>query len=334
LDSLSQIVLGAACGEAVAGRQLKNKALFWGAIGGTIPDLDTFLTPFFDEVKGLLVHRSYTHSMFFAFVLAPLLAAVLYRFNKTVTYMTWFWIFFWSLITHPLLDCFTGYGTPLFLPFSTYRVDINSIFIIDPVYTLIYIFCLIHVMRARDYIDQRQKWNWRGIVLSTSYLLFTVVNQGYHNNCFKEALREQNIKYTESYAAPTALNQVLYYNYTVTDSGYYHAYHSWFDSKPIRFTFYPKNDQLLPAPLHHDPNILKLKYFAKGYYCFLEEEGKLYFCDVRFGKIGGFNGEPSPWIFRWELIIKEDGKLELKKGDWSFSRFKALGDLFRRMGGN
>lgn len=334
MDSLSQIVLGAACGEAVAGRQLKNKALLWGAIGGTIPDLDTFLTPFFDQVSGLLVHRGYTHSMFFAFVLAPLLAALLFRFNKKAPYMTWFWLFFFSLITHPFLDCFTGYGTPLFLPFSDYRVDINSIFIIDPVYTLIYIFCLIKVMRARGNMELRQKWNWRGIVFSTAYLLFTVVNQGYHNNCFKAALKEQHIPYKTSYAAPTALNQVLFYNFTVTDSGYYHGYHSWFDSQPIQFTFYPKNDHLLPTPLHQDINIQKLKYFSKGYYCFLQEEGKLYFCDIRFGKIGGFNGEPSPWVFRWQLILKKDGTLEVKKGDWSFSRFKALKELFKRMGGN
>lgn len=334
MDSVSQIVLGAACGEAVAGRQLKNKALFWGAVGGTIPDLDTFLTPFFDSVSGLLVHRGYTHSIFFAFVLAPLLALVLRKFNKQVSYMTWFWLFFWSLITHPLLDGFTGYGTPLFLPFSSFRVDINSIFIIDPVYTLIYIFCLYKVMRSGSDLLCRQKWNWRGITLSTAYLLFTVVNQGYHNNVFKAALAEQKIKYTESYAAPTAFNQVLFYNFTVTDSGYYHAYHSWFDSQPVKFKFYPRNDELLPAHLHSDERIQKLKYFSKGYYLLMKEEGRLYFCDVRFGKIGGFYGEPSPWIFRWELIIKKDGTLDIRKGNWSMSRFKALKDLLRRMEGN
>lgn len=42
MDSLTQIVLGAACGEAVLGRKIGNKALLFGAIGGTIPDLDVF----------------------------------------------------------------------------------------------------------------------------------------------------------------------------------------------------------------------------------------------------------------------------------------------------
>ncbi|MEC8133776.1 MAG: metal-dependent hydrolase, partial [Bacteroidota bacterium] len=43
MDSLTQIVLGAACGEATLGKKIGNKALLFGAIGGTIPDLDVFV---------------------------------------------------------------------------------------------------------------------------------------------------------------------------------------------------------------------------------------------------------------------------------------------------
>ncbi|HLP12520.1 MAG TPA: metal-dependent hydrolase [Flavobacteriales bacterium] len=334
MDSLSQIVLGAACGQAAAGKQLGNKALFWGAIGGTIPDLDTFLTPFFDNVTALLVHRGYTHSMFFSFVVAPILASILYKFNKTVKWRTWFFLFFFSLLTHPLLDIFTGYGTPLFLPFSDFRVDINSIFIIDPVYTLIYIFCLIAVMRAgKDHV-KRTKWNNRGIILSTSYLLFTLLNQSIHNKIFKEELDKQKIEYTQSFAAPTAFNQILFYNVTIAKDGYYLGYHSWFDSKPPMFTFYPKNDSLLPAVFHTEPRILKLKYFSKNMYCFEKQPDGLYFCDVRFGKMSGFY-EEAPWVFRWKLIFNEKkNTLKIEKGNWSFSRFKALGKLWVRIKGN
>ena len=38
MDSLTQIVLGAAVGEAVLGKKVGNKAMLWGAIAGTIPD--------------------------------------------------------------------------------------------------------------------------------------------------------------------------------------------------------------------------------------------------------------------------------------------------------
>lgn len=39
MDSLTQIVLGAAVGEKFLGKKLGNKALLYGAIAGTIPDL-------------------------------------------------------------------------------------------------------------------------------------------------------------------------------------------------------------------------------------------------------------------------------------------------------
>ena len=45
MDSLTQIVLGAAVGEAVLGRKIGNKAILYGAIAGTIPDLDVIIAP-------------------------------------------------------------------------------------------------------------------------------------------------------------------------------------------------------------------------------------------------------------------------------------------------
>ena len=47
MDSLTQIVLGGAIGELIAGKRMGNKAVLWGAIAGTIPDLDVFLRVFF-----------------------------------------------------------------------------------------------------------------------------------------------------------------------------------------------------------------------------------------------------------------------------------------------
>ena len=57
MDSLTQIVLGAACGEAILGKKIGNKALLFGAIGGTIPDLDVFI--------GRLIHDSDIDVMLF-----------------------------------------------------------------------------------------------------------------------------------------------------------------------------------------------------------------------------------------------------------------------------
>ncbi len=70
MDSLTQITLGAAVGEMVLGRKVGNRAMLWGAIGGTIPDLDVFANLSTDPIGALAFHRSISHSMTFA-VLAP-----------------------------------------------------------------------------------------------------------------------------------------------------------------------------------------------------------------------------------------------------------------------
>ena len=80
MDSITQIVLGAACGEAVLGKKLGNKALLYGAIGGTIPDLDVFLGDFLfsNEIQSMAFHRGIMHSIFFAVFASFILGHLFY----------------------------------------------------------------------------------------------------------------------------------------------------------------------------------------------------------------------------------------------------------------
>lgn len=72
MDSLTHIVLGAAIGEVVLGKKIGNRALIWGAIGETIPDLDVLGNFFLNPTEALAFHRGITHSILFA-VIAPLI---------------------------------------------------------------------------------------------------------------------------------------------------------------------------------------------------------------------------------------------------------------------
>ena len=65
MDSLTQIVLGASVGEATLGKKIGNKALLWGAIAGTIPDLDVFIGHYVDSVTKNEIHRGFSHSILF-----------------------------------------------------------------------------------------------------------------------------------------------------------------------------------------------------------------------------------------------------------------------------
>ena len=68
MDSLSQIVLGAAVGEAVLGRRIGNRAMIWGAVAGTIPDMDVLGKYFLSELDNLAFHRGISHSLLFCLV--------------------------------------------------------------------------------------------------------------------------------------------------------------------------------------------------------------------------------------------------------------------------
>ena len=72
MDSITQLALGAAVGEATAGRQAGRRALLWGAVCGTLPDLDVFI-PLGDAVRDFTYHRSASHSLFVLAALTPLM---------------------------------------------------------------------------------------------------------------------------------------------------------------------------------------------------------------------------------------------------------------------
>ena len=137
MDSLSQIALGSAVGMAVMGRRTALwKAALWGGLAGTVPDLDA-LIDFGDPVRNMTYHRGESHALFYLTLASPLLAWIVTRVHGEAALFKRWWLAIWLvLITHPLLDTMTVYGTQLALPFSNHPFGVGSIFIIDPLYTV------------------------------------------------------------------------------------------------------------------------------------------------------------------------------------------------------
>ena len=62
MDSLSQIALGSAVAIGVMGRRTAVwKAATWGAVAGTLPDLDVVLDHG-DALLNMVLHRAESHS--------------------------------------------------------------------------------------------------------------------------------------------------------------------------------------------------------------------------------------------------------------------------------
>jgi inner membrane protein len=180
MDTLTQILLGAAVGHAVGGRRLGWLAPAAGAVGGLIPDLDVFWPTPERSVDFWDVHRGITHSLFFGpvvggalgWISARLHARSAARRGKSTQGLLAAWCAVWilALFTHPLLDYFTVYGTQLLAPFSDKRFAIHAIPIIDPVYTLILIAALVAAWRIGWKTVVGQRVMIGALVLTTAYL--------------------------------------------------------------------------------------------------------------------------------------------------------------------
>ena len=309
MDSLTQIVLGAATGEAVLGKKIGNKALLWGAIAGTIPDLDVMIGWFTDKVTANELHRGFSHSIFFCVLFAPIFGYLVHKLYKKqeASWKDWSWLFFWGLFTHPILDAFTTWGTQLFWP-ANYKVAFKSVFVVDPFYTVPFICCVIACLFFRRNLPKRSKVNWVGIGLSSSYLIISLFLKWYTYGVFKESAQEQGIPFSEIQTKPTPLNTFLWNANIKTKDAYYLGNYSIFDdSKKINFVKYQKNLELLEG-IENENIVSRLKKLTDGWYTLQKQDGKLYFNDLRFGVMDITLQDPT-FVFRYHLHRSETGEL-------------------------
>ncbi|TNF80275.1 MAG: metal-dependent hydrolase [Gammaproteobacteria bacterium] len=140
MDPFSQAALGAVVAQAAGHRTLGYRAAVYGALAGALPDVDVLFSLNGDFVDQLVSHRGITHSLFFAPVIGPALGWLIWyrekmRREDPGPRHIWMWAITLALLSHPLLDLLTPYGTQLMLPFSDARFAVNAMPIIDPVYT-------------------------------------------------------------------------------------------------------------------------------------------------------------------------------------------------------
>jgi inner membrane protein len=355
MDSVTHLVLGAAIGEALLGKQLGKKAMLWGALADSIPDLDVFFVPLFHPPTSLLVHRGITHSFLFLALMSPLFGLLLSRMGlkRQTSFQKWTLLFALGIFTHILIDSFTAYGTGWFEPFSHYRVTFNSIFVADLFYTLPLLVCAIALLfikgipahhpappavemidrviadqkeeRVHRIMRRRRRWNNAGLFLSTAYLVFTFVNKWHVNSIFAVSLEKNKIAYTRFFTTPTPLNNFLWMGVAEAKDGYYVGYYSNFDTdKNVSFYRVEKNEQLLAGK---DPVMVEgLKWFSNGYYCLTKEDTTTYFNDLRFGQLAGWSDPAAPFAFAFDLGKGNDQKA-LNRG-----RFKGtIGENFMKL---
>jgi inner membrane protein len=178
MDTVTQALLGAAVGQAGFSHRLGRRALVWGALGGVLPDLDVLAIAVDGPFAEFRYHRGITHSLFFGPVVGPLLGWLLWRFQRwrgrshPGGLSVWMALFTMALVTHPLIDIFTVYGTQLFAPFSLERIAWNALGIIDPIYSGILVAGLAAGFLARHHLARARSAGFAALAPSWSYMFY------------------------------------------------------------------------------------------------------------------------------------------------------------------
>lgn len=283
MDSVSQLALGAAVSVTVMGRRMPVwQSALLGAVCGTLPDLDVFFDRG-DPVSNMTMHRTESHALFYLTLVSPLLswlAGILFRLRGQVVRL---WLAVWlALITHPLLDTMTVYGTQFGLPFTDYPYALGSMFIIDPLYTLPLLVGVIAALILRN--RRGLRWNQGGLLLSCLYLAWSLFAQQQATQAARQAIAQQYINSERLLVTPTSLNTLVWRVVVMTPGTYGEAFYSLLaPQQPLAFTFYPRGEALYAG--HRDnPYVARMAWFTHGFFRLREQNGHLLLSDLRMGE--------------------------------------------------
>jgi inner membrane protein len=311
MDSLSQLVLGAACGVAVMGRRTAVwKAALWGGVCGTIPDLDAFID-FGDAVRNMTYHRAESHGLFYLTLLAPPMAWLASKVHgQAALFKRWCVALWLALFTHPLLDWFTIYGTQLLQPFSEHPFGLGSMFIIDPLYTLPLLLGLVLALSLRQFAGLR--WNALALGFSCMYLAWSALAQAQVERIVRAQLAGQGQGDAVFFATPAPLNTIVWRIVVMRGNAYSEGFYSFLDGdRKIQFDDFLHQPGLINE-LKDNWAVQRMAWFTQGFYSLREVKGQAVLTDLRMGQ------EPA-YVFRFALAQREGN-------GWKTTMPLALGD--------
>ncbi len=383
--------------------------MLWGAIGGTIPDLDVMAEFFTNRMDAMAFHRGFMHSMVFAAIMPWILAHLAlwfysqgvyrlrgyklaagliwvifflgaaaginaipvllgeglswYIFVPTLflgawftwrlwkdywkrdlsevqaPYWMWVMLFFASIVTHPILDCFTNFGTQIWQPFSDLRVQWTTVSVVDPLYTVPFGLCLLLAARFERTQKIRLYLTWVGILWSCGYLAYTYWHKQQANALFEQALQAKEIRYQRYMSGPSIMNNIVWYGLAEGDTAYYYGMVGLNDCRPEfrKISTLPKNHQLLAHIPQDDKAYRFLRWFTNGYYDVLPYgKDTLQVNDLRFGLLGD-TLQNRNYIFPFLLFKNKHGEWDIyqhnrnTQGREGFKR--SIGELWHKVQG-
>lgn len=285
MDSVSHIIIGAAIGEVALGKKIGRWGMLIGAIAKTFPDFDLVYTGLDDPKLYMCHHRGHTHSLIWESLYAIPLAYLCYLiFRKKVSFSQMLITWLACLYGHSILDWFTNYGTRLWLPFTNESYAINTIAIIDLVFTTPMLIFSIWSLFYSNKTDRRYNLNKLILGYCVAYLAIISVNKLYIDSTFSNSLKSQGISHTKFMSNPTIFNNILWYANAVSKDTLYVGEYGLLDkNKDIKWRAFPRQMELTENHPSQE-NVKLLNWFSRGYAICRQQGDTLKYYSVKFGQ--------------------------------------------------
>jgi inner membrane protein len=306
MDSVSHIVIGAAIGETLLGKKIGRWGMLLGAIAKSAPDFDLFYTGLSDPRAYMCDHRAHTHSLFIEALYAIPIAWLLVKlFKQQVSFKRMLVFMLACLWGHSLLDWCTNFGTQLLLPFTNENYSLNTLAIVDLLFTVPMLTMVLIAVFCRKNTVRRNKLAKASLVYCFVYLGLSFVNKAMAEHLVKESIVENKIPVTAHITNPTMLNNILWYAVGSNDSTLFIGEFSLLHRKnPITWHKYPRHQQLMQQS-KSKRDVAILRWFGDPYTIAQANGDTLNIYAVKFGRTNMQENElQKTFVFHYKLYQK------------------------------
>ena len=337
MDSLSHIVIGAAIGEVFLGKKIGRWGMLVGAIAKSLPDFDLFYTGLADPRAYMCEHRAHTHSLIVEALYAIPIAWLLMKiFKNKISFSRMYVFMMVCLWGHSLLDWCTNFGTQLLLPFTNKSYSINTIAIVDLLFTLPMFLLILFAVFQKKNETRRNRLAKASIIYCCMYLLFTFYNKVQAQNIAADSIEQNKIPAKAHMTNPTMLNNILWYALASNDSTIYIGEFSLLHKEnPITWHSFQRNQQWMnESKSKKDVEILR--WFGDPYTIAEKNGDTLNMYAVKFGRTNMKETEmKKTFVFHYKLF-RENGieKMGMEQPDQKNANIKeGIQDLWERICG-
>jgi inner membrane protein len=248
-----------------------------------------------------------------------------------ISFTRWMLFFAAAILSHIFIDAFNNYGVGWFEPFNHYRISFNTIYVADPFFSIAPGIAFIMLLLTKQRTKKRIFWWKFGLLISSIYLCYCIINKSIINHNVKQQLAKQHIPYTRYLTTPAPLQNWLWFVAAGNDSIYYVGYRSVFDKKNLPLRKFARNTSLLDTTKKEVQQLIR---FSQQFYTVEKKQDTLIFNDLRFGQVTGWQNSNEEFVFHYYLFPHIDNTLVVQRGRFAKWNWATIKSFAKHIAGN